>query len=91
MACEGKFPLNSIYPIVGNNMRVVDIAKAVERLVGGRVALIDTPEMVRKVGSGDLPVEGSGPPGWTAKVGLEEGVLKTAKWMKKEQKHDSRA
>lgn len=83
MACEGKFPLNKIYPIVGNNMKIIDIAHEVECLVGGEVVLVDTPDMVKRVGSGDLPVEGEGPPGWEAKVGLEKGILKTAEWMKK--------
>jgi len=81
MACEGKFPLNEIYPIVGSNMRIVDIAKTVERLVGGHAVVVDTPNMVKRVGGGDLPVEGGGPPGWKAKVGLVEGILKTAEWM----------
>lgn len=83
MACEGKFPLNEVYPVVGCNMKIVDIAKSVERLVGGRVVLVDTPEMVKRVGSGSLPVKGGGPPGWEARVGLEEGILKTAEWMKR--------
>lgn len=79
MACEGKFPVG-VYPLVGHNSKICEIANIVSWGVGGKVVYKPFPETARAVSVGDLPVFGN-PPGFEPEVGLEEGVLKTAGWM----------
>ncbi len=82
MACEGKFPVG-VYPLVGHNTPIGMIAWAVSRLVGGKVVLEPYPELAEKVSVGDLPVTGN-PPGFSPRISLEEGIGRTAEWMKGE-------
>lgn len=78
-ACEGRFPTGT-YPLVGHNSRIWDIADTVSRLVGGKVVHKPFPELAEKVNVGDLPIYGN-PPKFKPRVGLEEGIKRTARWM----------
>ena len=80
MACEGMFP-TGVYALIGHNSRIVDIAEAVSKLVGGKVVHEPFPELAEKVSVGDLPVFWN-PPGFEPEIGLEEGIKLTAKWMR---------
>ena len=80
MACEGSFP-TGVYALIGHNSRIVDIAEAVSKLVGGKVVHEPFPELAEKVSVGDLPVFWN-PPGFEPEIGLEEGIKLTAKWMR---------
>jgi nucleoside-diphosphate-sugar epimerase len=82
LACGREDYKYHAYPLLAYQPRVVDIANAVADSLGGKVALVETPPLVKSVGSGDLLIEDDGPPGWIPKVGLEEGILKTAQWMR---------
>lgn len=80
MACDGKF--EGVQPLVGHNTRIADIAQAVSKIVGGRVVHVPYPEDAERVSVGDLPVYGN-PPGFKPEVDLEEGVARTAEWMRR--------
>jgi|GEM_PF-4776381 len=83
MACEGKFGYNATYPLVGENLRITEIAEAVSRLIGGEVEHVDWPMLTKAVNVGDLPITSLGPHGWLPKVHFEGGILRTAEWIKK--------
>lgn len=84
MACEGSFP-TGIYPLVGHNSRIWEIADAVSKLVGGRVVHEPFPELAEKVSVGDLSVYGN-PPSFEPRILLTEGITRTAKWMRRRNK-----
>jgi len=81
MACEGRIR-TGVYPLVGHVSRIGEIAATVSRLVGGKVVYEPYPSNAEKVNVGDLPIFGN-PPKFEPEVGLEEGILKTAEWMRR--------
>lgn len=84
LACEGKIVQNTIHPLVGDNLKIVDLAGAVAEMLGGEVEHVEWPKLTEKVNVGDLPIELLPPKGWLPGVGIYTGIERTAEWMKNE-------
>lgn len=85
LACEAERGLNVLYPLIGQNLKIVDLAQAVVDVLGGEIEHVEPPVLADKVSVGDLPVEDFGPRGCRPEVDIYEGIRRTAEWMKEAQ------
>lgn len=91
LACEGSIRQNRIHPLIGENVRIVDIARAVATKVGGIIEYVEWPELAKKVNVGDLPIDLPFPAGWEPRISLYAGIERTARWMKNEMEKETKS
>lgn len=86
LAIEGNLRPGEWYNLAGHNNTITEVANAVSDLVGGTVRHVPWPEMAKLVDVGHLPIESHilHDIGWRPKVGLGDGILRTARWISDE-------